>query len=156
MALYPDIYNAVNGFLPAGVTPYFGAENLSQNDAPPRIVWVPTAGRFGPAQQRGSGQLDPRALHTDHATVEAHCWGTDSAGAEALKAAFVLALRSALGPNYRPTGYRWTDPALTQLGRECILTFELDIPITDAVPTVATPPIAMPTTVSFGPSHPGP
>lgn len=163
MALYPDIVVAVNAKLPPDVStaasdgnPFFGEEFLQGQDAaPPRIVWVPVSGAYAVAQQRGSSVADPRALHTDQARVDVHCWGEDTASTLALKDAFVLAVRAALGPNYRPTGYRWVPSTLTALGRVCILTLDLNLPVTDAAPALAAPPIATPTTIDFSPS-PGP
>lgn len=156
MALIPDISDAVNALLPAGTAVFTGEENLSAQGAPPRVVWVPTQDAFGPATQRGSKPSDPRALLTCRAGMDIHCWAESFAAAQALRDALVLALRTAIGVNYQITGGRWLGQEWTALGRVYVLSLTIDIPITDATPALASPPISVPTTISFAPGHPGP
>lgn len=144
MALYPEIYEGVNAQVPASVVPAerfaFGAENLGVNASPPRVVWVPGHDSFGPASQRGSARGDGRAIHTARTAVEAHLWGTDTAGALAIRDAFVQALRAHLGANYHLDGGRWEGQDIATAGRKYVLSFFLDIPILDgAIVTTATP-----------------
>lgn len=160
MALYPDIFEAVNAALGpeviASTSILFGAENLARQDAPRRIVWVPTIDSFSEAQQRGSVQGDPRALHTVDSGIDVHLWGTGTADALLLRDQFLRALRTSLGPNYRLRGGGIQNEAIVSAGRLYVLSIVIRIPITDATPAVAQPPITVPTTTSFSPGHPGP
>lgn len=136
MALYPEIYEGVNAAatLTAIVPPgsfFFGAENLAENTAPPRVIWVPVNDSFAPSSQRGSTRDNSRAIHTATTALEVHLWATDTGSALALRDAFVQALRSVLGPNYHLTGGAWLGQQNVSVGRGYVLSFTVDIPIQD-------------------------
>lgn len=156
MALFPDIFNAVTAAMPATVVSRFGRVGADIQDAPPRLVWVPTEDSFDPTTGwRGSNLNDPRALHTNVAGLEVHCWGADTPGALALRDTFILALRSTLGPNYRLLSGSWLGQHDAAAGRVYVLSLQILVPITDVPPSLTTSASA-PATVTFGPSHPGP
>jgi hypothetical protein len=83
---------------------YEGRKALSQNDAPPRFVWI-----FGDTQSpttRTPGG-NPRALHDDLWSIEVHCWGKDLTEALLLRQGLVTAVRRAAnGANYKLSSTR--------------------------------------------------
>jgi hypothetical protein len=143
-----DVFTAVGGAL-GSIPSLFGEENLAEHGAPPRVVWVPTADKFGPPTQRGSVVGDARALHTNRAAVAVHCWGADTASALALRDQFIVALRGQIGPNYELQDGGWAGQAMMTNGRVYILSLTLNIPIVDTAPAVAAPPISLPQDVAM-------
>ena len=139
MALFPDVYDLVNLGIPSSVIApeaiFFGAENLTAEADPPRIVWDPTTDSFMPPQARGSDRAELRVFYTCESGVDIHCWGEDTPGALVLRDAVVQALRTKLGPNIELAGGRWLKPELVHSGRVYVLSFRINIPVTEAAPT---------------------
>jgi hypothetical protein len=135
MALYPEIFNGVTAQLAqlsAGVTCWFGPDNLHRQEAPPRIVWEPTGDAYGPPSQRGSSRSDSVARHTCRCAVDIHVWGAGWAEAVALKDQFIDAMRLFLGSNYHLVGGRWVGSAdIESAGKIYVLSFFIDIPVVD-------------------------
>lgn len=83
------------GLLQQGLVVDLGVKALAENNAPPRIVWVPGEDSYGP---RGAQTGNPAAAATRFAGVRAHVWGRDLLATEQLvHLAVVSILTVALG-----------------------------------------------------------
>ena len=150
MASLLEVHDAVARALPPGTKSYFGPDQAPRQESPPRVVWDPGTDSFGPPSQRGSDRADPTSRHTVVTALEAHIWGAGWRETYLLRDQFVRALRAVLGPNYRLTGGRWVGSSdILSNGKLYILAFSVDVPITDAPPTLATPTGELHTDVAF-------
>jgi hypothetical protein len=123
--------------MPAGTTFKTGRELVAGEDAPPRVVWA-----YGPTDEfdaawnaRVSQPAYPRVLLTRRATVEAFLWGTAYDQVESMVNALVGALYLVALGSMRIVSGAWADVGFTSAGRAYRLTFTLDLPITEALPT---------------------
>jgi hypothetical protein len=112
-----------------------GAWKLPSTSAPNQIVWAIGRGIIKPARQAGQGPraASIRQIATRSERIYAHVWGTDLDATERLLNHFLAALRYACTAfPYRALDTDWTigQEAVTVAGRLCIVTFELDIPVT--------------------------
>ncbi len=140
------------GFFPAGmtaVTCHFGPEYLVTEEAPPRIVWVPTMDRFdGPAK----GGQNPRDIYSVPTGVDIHLWGADAAGTGVEGAAYRGAMQlrdavlNAMHAKIRGVGFSVTqglhpatDQAVTRYGWLYVLSITVGIPVVRPVAATATP-----------------
>ncbi len=148
-----QVVAAVTAQLPsagAGITIHIGSEFLMQNEAPPRIVWVPTKDRYGPP--RGVGG-NPRNVRTRHVGYECHVWGVDYEAAELLADQVQAALYFLYWGVFQVTEGQWpqnlgaTAGEVTQFGRNYVFFFTIDIPIAEAGQTTGTATSAPLTTV---------
>lgn len=111
MASLADIADTLSDAL-SGVTFKFGAEFISDNDAPPRVVMVPARDTFDTAQaNRLTKPAEPRSRGTRWAGVMFHVWaaGDESSedsyphirAVEALTDRLIIAMRDAAFGAYR-------------------------------------------------------
>jgi len=127
-----DIVDAVQAQL--GSTPcLLGAQHLRAESAPPRVVFVPTADKFSPAESAGR---NPRQLWTRLAGCSVHLWAADVGATEALLNSVIAAFDVLVGgPNYKLDGQaEWMnqDGALTNLGVGYAFHVAFKVPITAA------------------------
>ena len=115
---------------------YLGGEKLGQQDAPPRVVWVPTTDDVRGAEvhydDAVSAQASARPLAQVEETIDAHIWGKDWDEAELLRDIVVNALRATVLAAARVVRGSWPvqdGAAIAQLGRPYILTFQLLVPV---------------------------
>lgn len=137
---------------------HFGATRVWQQDAPPRVVWVPESSDFPDAQEvgqrRADGGVSARKLVDDAARVRAHIWGDPAQvfddmpleekayeATERLRNQVIVSLH-ALGVGRRallagawPSATAQAEPTYN-LGREFVLTFAIRIPVTPDEPAV--------------------
>ena len=148
---YEAMVQALPGYLPQGfpvVTCRFGADALGQQDAAPRIVWVPTTDRFDGAAKGGA---NPRDLYSVPTGADLHIWGADAEqrGAEYdYDAAMLLrdAVLNALHAQVRGVGGAITggvsvpaDGAVTRSGWLYVLSITVGIPVVRLPVPTATP-----------------
>src|SRR6266480_3057387 len=87
-------------FAIAQATALLGGQYLSENVAPPRVVWVALRAAPGAFDPRGK---EPRAFGMSrHLNAACHIWGVDTAAAETLLNEVHNAARRSLG-----AGARW-------------------------------------------------
>lgn len=127
-----------------------GKDKISFQEAPPRIVWVPTRGPVrGPHGQGGDGVGNPRPIKTRHIGVVAHIWAADAskpdgsgdfAAVEVLTNHFVAAIHDVCHGAYDITSEDWPEDIQqqsTRLGMVCLLSMEFQIPFTRELDTYA-------------------
>lgn len=133
------VLNDVSARLDPAVTVHVGAEWIRQEEAPPRVVWVPKSESYGPpTPQGGDGITNPAPLWTRRSVVECHLWANDFDAAEALLQAVVRSLHLSLTHHsYQVTSGEWipSDGTTVNLGVVYVLTLEIMIPITRAPDT---------------------
>jgi len=124
-----------------------GSDHLQDEDAPPRIVFVPTRERIaGPHGQGGDTVANPRPLATAHLHLECHVWGDDIPTVETLRNHLVAAIHSqAYGAHAEVSG-DWSigQSSATRKGWVYVLETTIEIPITrelDLYATINTMPI---------------
>jgi hypothetical protein len=130
----------------ATVTCKLGEEFVADNDAPPRVVFVPSADRYT-VQMRSAGTSPrtPRSPRTRMAGLKLHCWAAkdaadstayaDLSAAELLVHRVVCALHSISHGAVEFEGGEWTPAGLDHHGRVYTLSVRLALPITPPVPT---------------------
>jgi hypothetical protein len=124
-----------------------GADRIAVEQAPPRIIWVPTHESIqGPHAQGGDGIKSPRPLRTRHAVVQAHIWGADIPATEALAGHMVAAIHDVCHGVHEEISGDWTvnQASTTRLGWIYVLEWQVQIPFTrelDTYATVTTMPI---------------
>jgi hypothetical protein len=114
-----------------------GAWKLPSTGAPNQIVWVVGRGQIKAARQTGQGAraINIRQIATRTERIYAHVWGGGGGfdATERLLNHFLAALRAGCTDYpYRALETDWTiaQEAVTTAGRLCVVTFELDIPVT--------------------------
>lgn len=120
-----------------GITASFqlGPEHVSEHNAPPRIVWVPTSTSYEPPMRIGATETQ---IHTRLVRSEVHCWGKDYEEAEALSDAVIRAAYQVMGgPDYELGAGAWLETALTSNGR--VYSFELGLRIAVTAEVAAAP-----------------
>lgn len=118
-----------------------GGEHIAAQDAPPRIVWVPKGGAFGPVDKGGT---NPRPLKTRNLRVEVHCWGKDYEAAEDLVNRISAAAHSVASGSMSHDNELWPEgnEQLSALGRVIILSFTFRVPVTGRTYATVTPTAA--------------
>lgn len=112
-----------------------GAHKVQQNARPPRYVWIPGRDKLA-APERAGGR--PRALYTRQATVDCHLWGTDLADAENRLHALIAAMHAEARTSFAVTGADWDQAQANEAGQLVVVSFAIEIPVTDATLTTAT------------------
>lgn len=96
-------------------------------DAPPRLVWIPTTMQFGHSPFVGG---DPRQLATRVQRVEAHCWHNDFAQCEWLTSVAQAAIhRAAPGAYELVDGVCMSDQGADVNLRGYVIAFSFDVRI---------------------------
>lgn len=119
-------------------TSLLGARYLSEQAAPPRVVWVALKGKPGALDPRGT---TPRAFGCRYLDVACHIWGADTASAEVLLNEVHNAARRSLGSGARWISEDWPQQSgdeIAQLGTLVVVVFEFRIPITELQQAVVT------------------
>jgi hypothetical protein len=113
-----------------------GGEHLGVQDAPPRIVWVPTTDAFKAPRvyfdETTTATSAARVLMQCDATVEVHLWGSTRDEAEQMRDALISALRRSNAAAFTVTRGYWPEQdarVLAQLGRRYILEINFPIPV---------------------------
>lgn len=108
----------------------FGARALSENDAPPRVVWVPREGRHDKKQlTAGDRNQAVRMIWTRHVLIDLHIWAADETAAEELCNHIVATLEEGLGAGgYSMAGESWQASESTAAGIKMVLSFVLRMP----------------------------
>ena len=147
----------------APTTSIIGEQGEGQNDAPPRLVWVPGHDTFGPANMIGPSPAG-RAVRTRHAGVECHVWAAPAttpspaanlSAAELMVNAIIYAIHEELrvglafgtdntwfgyGCRYDLRGQTWhTAGMLEQFGVGCTLDLVFDLPVLAPAPVSVRP-----------------
>lgn len=143
-ALFADCSAALANVAPSELLP----RASSQNDVPPRYVWIPNDHSFAAPMHKGPfGRDGPRALQTKLISAQVECWGDTIEDAERLEQALVTALHNSLQRNYIPRSSRWMTPQHRQCGFVLLHSFEAQMtlleanltwPVTDAVTETVT------------------
>ena len=148
------------------ITSIIGEQGEGQNDAPPRLVWVPSRDSFGPALQIGPKPRG-RSVRSRRAGVDCHLWapaaspgpGVNLATASLSAAEQVLndllaavheELRAGTaadadtwwshGCKYELGSCEWqTRGTLMQNGCECIVEMTFELPVLDSPLGIVTP-----------------
>lgn len=145
-----DLIAEIAAKLPPGTTSLVGARHIAAHGAPPRVVWVPTQDKFGPARQHGT---EPRAIKSRGAGVVVHIWARDPDGnpekdlaaCEQLLNAVLWATHQVAYGSYEVVDGSWLGQdgeELTQMGRAYLLELQFQVPITAPVATTETIEIA--------------
>lgn len=161
------IYEAYSAFtaklalIDSTITCHLGQQFQREEDAPPRVIWWPTAEPIQLAESQGSPSPtpvgNPRRLWVRRSAIEIHIWGAnrDSNGAESYEGADIQATELLLDKVVRalwsmPTGGtfgvirelsgRWenVEGALEKYGALYVLTATVMIPITRATDLTGT------------------
>ena len=123
-----------------------GAWEKDANEAPPRIVLVPSRDRFSAAVTARvlTGTTEPKVIATNKVGLAARIWGDPSGSedygfteTELLRDRFVSALVTAVGFDFTLGDGEWVG-GLTDNGKIYGLSFTLDTPIVDALGQHAT------------------
>lgn len=138
-----DIYLAVMAASDlAGIDHDIGAEHLSANAAPPRVVWVPTVDAVDRGQgRRNTAAKEPKSVMTRRAGCFIRCWAKseseesvdDVRATEQLVNRVLVAIHEAAFGSYEVTAVEWvsSDGAeLMQLGRCADIRVAFEVPVT--------------------------
>lgn len=116
---------------------YLGEKYKAQNDAPPRLVWVPTSDTFGPAVRIGA---NPKSVANRVAGVECRIWGATLADTEALLNDVLVAARRMGGGLLEMRGGEWqTEGELANEGFLYVMSLAVQIPVTEPAAVAITP-----------------
>jgi hypothetical protein len=124
----------------------YGAQNIINPGAPPRIAWVPWHSKFGGNSRSGGvgadGKLitNPRPLFVRNMILAAHVWGKDESACESLINAVIIAMKDTLWGSFRPVSEDWTAGEVQSklaAGVLAIFHVEVDIPSTREVDDLA-------------------
>lgn len=148
-----DVIDLIAAALPS-VTVRFGQEYQNENEAPPRLVFVPRGDRFMPASSRASAPV-VRSIHSSLATraigLEARIWAAadpdadpvpsyaDLRAAELLVDKVIHAIHTVCSGSYALEDGEWMDTSHAQAGRLYLLRLRIMVPVvpTDDDATVA-------------------
>jgi hypothetical protein len=123
-------------FAAAQPTSRLGGEFMSENAAPPRVVWVPLRAAPGIFDPRGT---TPRAFGmARHVNVACHIWGADDDSADTLLNEVHNAARRSLGAGARWLSEDWPQKdgdVIADYGTLVVVVFEFRIPITEVQQT---------------------
>lgn len=128
-AAHPSTYNTTDIL---ALT--YGADQVHQEAAPPRIVWVPVEENFAPAVgigHGGDGVSSPLPLWTSEVSLEVHVWGRSQDEIEGLRNIVVGALHMVAHGAYTLSRAQWmnaTGAALTY-GVEYVLEARVMVPV---------------------------
>jgi hypothetical protein len=143
-----DIFSAVSSRFNEGRTPpipcWYGERYVLQNDAPPRIVWVPTRDVILPTRQIGRSAEKPyRSIRSRGAGVEISVWGPSPVdGTVAFELAahavveqmlhdLLVVLHEVLHHGFYEIGtIEWmTAGELTASGYLCVMPLQVELPV---------------------------
>lgn len=102
----------------------YDENELTQNDAPPRFVFVPRSHKYKAEQEVASRSGLTKALWTRVQTIDLHCWGATPDDCELLEAGAITALRSITKCNVQGISAQWKTPNYAHCGRVLVLTFD--------------------------------
>lgn len=131
----------------------FGREFVDQTGAPPRIVFVPTIGQYGPPSMNPTGtgvadrnRLRSRMLWREITNFEVHIWGYDPENptlkqasvqiVQQMTRALLICCFSLTSIDIQPKRFEWVSQAQDAITREghgeyFVMMLELHAPITD-------------------------
>ncbi len=113
----------------SGVTFATGKRFLPANArSTPSIVWVPLSNSFGPPRTVGAR---PRQFYTNFATIAAHCWAADFAGAELLLEAVAAAAHRVAHGSVAIGDADWSMPDFLTRGESVTLGVTFATAVTD-------------------------
>lgn len=123
----------------SGVTYAFGGRGLAVNNAPPRIVWVPSSDEIAPPSHR----VEPphRSVRTRQGGIEAHVWGISYDQTEAMVHNLISAVATKFSATAGIGTVRWGEAVNEQdafLGWLAIVPIYFSIPVLDAQITLPT------------------
>lgn len=146
------------------LTSLVGPSTLLFDGVPPRIVWIPTTGKFrAPQGQGGDGITEPRPFRTADCTVVVDIWNADLdstnnerfpnanfAATENLLNDFCAAFQSEIAGSWDPISLEWlnVDGETLRFGFVARLTINIAAPLTRPTALVATVN-EIPTTMRF-------
>lgn len=157
-----DVVDAVAALLP-GVAVKCGAEFVTRNDAPPRVIFVPSADEFPGAARQGPAGVGqphfgrgPRPLKTRAAGVDIHVWAAgapedtsetkDLRATEALLHRVVAAIHRVAHGSYRVERALWPAASDGHHGRLAILSAVFLLPVLE----LENPAVTTATITTFG------
>lgn len=109
----------------------FGNEYLAEEGMFPRIVCDPIQDSFNAFH---TVNQNPRQLRTRLTGSDFHVWGADYPETERLMHVLIRAIHNCLYGDYILTGGKWNRTTIqVQAGREYILGFQVQIPVTEDV-----------------------
>lgn len=118
-----------DALLATQVPVYQGKSYLSLNDAPPRVVVLPTADTFSGARQ---GSSPPRSLKTCRSGAKVVIYGLNVDAVEVIRAAVVVALMDEMGTVFALGAGVWHESAdESELGEVYELEVHFDVPMTE-------------------------
>ncbi len=115
----------------------FGGEHIGEHGEPPRIIWVPRGGAFGPVDHGGR---NPKPLKTRNIRVFAHIWGKDYEATEDLLNRLAAAAHTVAGGSIDFGSEDWSQQNEQFLahGRVVIVDFTFRVPVTAPAQQTAT------------------
>jgi hypothetical protein len=119
-----------------------GEKHLAENDAPPRIVWLPTTDEFSPARLAGG---TPRPLWDMVANYSLHLWADTIDAARQMELDAVAAMHrvmhagiAASSLRFKPTGATWhNEGELQTSGVQLELMVSFTMTVTDRPQAIA-------------------
>lgn len=103
----------------------------------PRIVWVPGKDLY--EATRDGRHSRPRSVKTRRCAVTAYCFHDDFGACEELINWVVVALHTSVSGSFEVEEGVWSQPEWLEKGYLCELSFLVDVPVTDVMPTLTTP-----------------
>lgn len=98
--------------------------------SPPRVLWIPQGGSYGPARKDAS---NPRRLYTWRQSVRVEIWGETIAQVEGVHALVVRELHHVACAVMKLGAGRWVDTeGATTMGELYTFTVDLDFALTEA------------------------
>jgi hypothetical protein len=139
-----DIIAAVRSELATTAPLLDGVRFVSQNDVPPRYVWVRK--RISPAGGPGAIGGNPRSIGDDLHVGELHAWGSDEDDCERLRQAFATVLRRVVrGRNYELGDAEITEQSYATCGAVLVMELRVRLPLlTASLPIAPTAPATVP------------
>ncbi len=125
-ALYDALEETLGARYDGKITFQRGASDANQNDAPPRVVWVPTQGVFTPPEKASRKN---RQVFVRNPVIQARCWGKDADEAEQLVHDLAWELYRTAWGAIELLGEEWPPDAATHNGVLVIVTFIPHIPV---------------------------
>lgn len=127
-----------------GLSWALGRRHLTEQDSPPRVVWVMTGGP-GSSAQKHAFPGGRRSLRTRNPVLKAICWGDTDDATNDLASAVLAAAERRWHGRFAYQGEEWIEvPAWTHLGEVVTISFGIQIAVLDRAPTRATVTTATP------------
>lgn len=128
----------------AGITYGIGRREIPALADFPRVVWMLAGGGSSPPQKHAfpGGR---RSLLTRLPVLRAICWGETVESTLALSSGVLAAMQRRYSGRLPYLGETWEeDPAMTDRGEACVLSWGMQIAVLDRAPTTATITTATP------------